>query len=168
MLDRALGLHVQASELTFQHMACRCVIVFVFGVVLVRFADRRFLGGSAGFDVLLGIVLGSVLSRAINGQAPFFPTLGASVVLIVLHRLLGSAACRFHFFSRLAKGSSYVLVSNGQIDRRALHECKMSDDDLDENLRLHGNVPSVAAVAEARLERNGMVSVVKKENVQQG
>jgi uncharacterized membrane protein YcaP (DUF421 family) len=41
---------------------------------------------------------------------------------------------------------------------------KITNDDLDENLRLHGNIASPADVAEARLERNGAVSVVKKRS----
>ncbi len=162
MFDQLLGLHVPAHELTFQHMALRSLVVFAFGVALVRCADRRFLGRNAGFDVLLGIILGSVLSRAINGQASFLPTLGASAVLVLLHRILGTIACRSHVFSRLMKGNAEILVSNGQIDDDALKRNKISRDDLDENLRLNGNAGQARSVFEARLERNGMISVVKR------
>jgi len=161
--DHLLGLHVQAQDLTFEQMAWRTLVVFIFGVVLVRIADRRFLGRNAGFDVLLGFILGSVLSRGINGQAAFFPTLGASAVLIALHHLLGTLACRFDFFSRLVKGDAAVLVRKGKVDRIALRKSKMSDDDLEENLRTNGNVANPSSVVEARLERNGLISVVKNE-----
>lgn len=156
-----LGLQVPPEKLTLLQMGGRTVVVFIFGVILVRVADRRFLGRSAGFDMLLGVVLGSVLSRAINGSAAFFPTLGACALLVGLHHVLGTLACRFHAFSDLVKGNAQVLVRNGKADARAMRKSKISIDDLEENLRLNGNVALPAEVGEARLERNGQVSVVR-------
>jgi uncharacterized membrane protein YcaP (DUF421 family) len=160
-IDELLGLHTAPADLDLQQMAWRALVVFIVGVALVRLADRRFLGRNAGFDMLLGIVLGSVLSRAVNGQAAFFPTLGASALLVLFHRLLGAAACRSHLLSQLIKGQALPLVHDGKADTAALRKAHMSDDDLEENLRLNGNVESVEAVREARLERNGSVSVIK-------
>ena len=161
---RVLGLGVQAGDLQFGHMAARAFIVFTVGVGLARVADRRMLGHSAGFDIMLLVVLGSVLSRGINGQAAFFPTLGASVVLVVLHHIVATAALRSHWFSKLLKGSPRTLVRDGKIDRAELRRSKITVDDLDENLRLNGGVKDAGEVAEARLERNGTVSVVKAKS----
>ncbi len=162
-LDRLLGLSLQSHDLHFSHMALRTLIVFVFAVVLARVGDRRMLGHNAGFDIMLLVILGSVISRAINGQAAFFPSLGASVVLVALHDILGRLAQRSHGFSKLTKGEPRVLVRDGKIDAAELRRSKITPDDLDENLRLNGNLASAADVAEARLERNGSVSVVKKK-----
>lgn len=159
--DRLLGLSRSAGELEFGHMAARALVTFGFGVVLTRLADRRFMGRNAAFDVVLIVVLGSVLSRAINGGAAFFPTLGASAVLVLLHRLLGTLTLKFHAFSELVKGKPETLVRNGVVDHAALRRNKITPVDLDENLRLHGNVRDAGDVAEARLERNGSISVVK-------
>ena len=162
LVDSWLGLHVAPENLTLLQMVARTVVVFIFGVILVRVADRRFLGRSAGFDMLLGVVLGSVLSRAINGSAAFFPTLAACAVLVGLHHVLGTLTCRFHFFSDLVKGNAQVLVRNGRTDPAAMRANKISSDDLEENLRLNGNVAHAGEVGEARLERNGQVSVVRR------
>jgi uncharacterized membrane protein YcaP (DUF421 family) len=167
MVDRLkemLGLDVRPGDLTFGQMAARAVVVFAFGVILVRLADRRFLGRNAGFDVLLGIMLGSILSRAVNGQAAFFPTLGVSAFIVLLHRLLGTAACRSHTLSLLLKGEPKLLVRNGTADRAAMDAAKISSDDLEENLRVNGNVSRVGDVAEARLERDGVISVVQRKD----
>jgi uncharacterized membrane protein YcaP (DUF421 family) len=160
-LDRALGLSLQSHELGFGHMAARCFVVFCLGVILSRVGDRRMLAHNAGFDIVLLVILGSVLSRGINGQAAFFPTLGASAVLVLLHDLLGRLALRFHVVSQWVKGKPDVLVRNGVVDQAAMRRNKITEDDLDENLRLNGNVVGTDDVAEARLERNGSVSVVK-------
>jgi uncharacterized membrane protein YcaP (DUF421 family) len=163
IVDRLLGLSLDANELGFRHMALRSVIVFVFAVMLARLGARRFLAHNAGFDIMVAIILGSVLSRGINGQSAFFPTLGASAVLVALHAVMASMAFRWHGFSQLVKGRPTVLLKDGKIDRRGLAQCKITDHDLEENLRLHGNTCDPSKIAEARLERNGEVSVVKKE-----
>lgn len=160
-LDRLLGLGIDAEELGFRHMAWRTLMVFIVAVALARLGARRFLAHNAGFDIMVAICLGSVLSRAINGQAAFFPTLGASILLVSLHHALATWAFHSHAFSQWVKGRPRVLVRDGKIDRRAMARAKITDDDLDENLRLHGNVDSTDDVLEARLERNGSVSVVK-------
>ena len=101
-----------------------------------------------------------VLSRGVTGQAPFFETLGASAWLVVLHRLLAAIACRSPAVSRLVKGGDIVLVKDGRVRKDALRRADISLDDLNENLRLNA-IARVADVAEARLERNGQISVVK-------
>ena len=159
--DRLLGLGLLPGELHFSHMALRAVIVFCFGVVVARVADRRMLGHNAGFDIMLLVVLGSVLSRGINGQASFFPTLGASAVLVGLHHVIATLALHSHGFSQMLKGRPRVLVRDGRVDHAELRRNKITSDDLDENLRINGSVRDLADVAEARLERNGSVSVVK-------
>jgi uncharacterized membrane protein YcaP (DUF421 family) len=159
-----LGLDLKPDEMGVSHMALRGLVVFFFAVILSRVADRRFLGRNAGFDMMLGIILGSVLSRAINGQAAFIPTLFASAVLVLLHHLLGTAACHSRALSWLVKGKPIVLVQNGRQNETELKRAKITPDDLDENLRINGNERDVAKIAEARLERNGTISVVKSKN----
>jgi uncharacterized membrane protein YcaP (DUF421 family) len=160
-LNGLLGLDLQAHDLGFNHVAWRGFIVFCFGVLLARLADRRMLGHNAGFDIMLLVVLGSVLSRAINGAASFFPTLGVSALLVGLHHVVATIALRSHRFSQLVKGNPIVLVRDGVPDRNAMQRAKITADDLDENLRLNGSVEGTGDVGEARLERNGTISVVK-------
>jgi uncharacterized membrane protein YcaP (DUF421 family) len=160
-VDRILGLGLSPHDLGFGQMAARAVIVFCFAVLLARLGDRRMLGHNAGFDIVLLVILGSVLSRGVNGQAAFFPSLGASAALVLLHDLLGRLAQRWHWFSALTKGRPCVLVRDGKINHAELRRNKITTDDLEENLRLNGNVIEPRDVAEARLERNGSISVVK-------
>jgi len=163
LVDAALGLHVEGKDLHFSHMAWRCLVVFIVALVLARFADRRFMGRSACYDFMLGIILGSVLSRGINGQAPFFPTLGASALLVMLHRVVGALAFHSHRWSVWLKGRECVLVENGRLNDRELQRNHITFDDLCEYLRINRGVTKVEEVARATLERNGTISVVKKQ-----
>jgi uncharacterized membrane protein YcaP (DUF421 family) len=159
----ALGLDLPQNDLTIGHMAARAVVVYVAGLVMARIGDRRFLSKASAFDVILAIVLGSVISRAITGSAPFFPSLAAGLVLVVTHLAFAAAAFRFSPFSKLIKGRARVVVRDGEIDWKALRASHFSENDLLGALRAQAHVEDVGEVAEARLERNGEVSVVKRK-----
>ena len=75
-LETLLGLGRDAAALTFVQISLRGVVVFVAALVIVRFGDRRFLSQKTAFDAVLGFILASMLARAVNGTAAFFPTLG--------------------------------------------------------------------------------------------
>ncbi|HEY4247724.1 MAG TPA: YetF domain-containing protein [Lacunisphaera sp.] len=161
---RLLGLHVVPASLSFSQMALRGLVVFLFGTLIVRLGDRRLLGKNATFDMLLLVILGSVLSRAVNGQAAFLPTLGVSGLLVLFHHLAGVLSCHFPVISKLVKGQARVVIKDGVVDPGELMRCRISPDDLDENLRLNGNVCEIREIKEARLERNGTISVVRRKD----
>src|SRR6266513_5660931 len=70
-----LGLGVDAKELTSLQVSMRGIIVFVATLVMVRIGSKRSLAEKTAFDAALMIIIASVLARAINGSAPFVPTL---------------------------------------------------------------------------------------------
>src|SRR5436190_1935712 len=109
-----LGLGVEPKELTFLQVSLRGVIVFIVTLVMVRLSSKRSLAEKTAFDAALIVIIASVLARAINGSAPFFPTLGIGFILVLLHRLLGLTAYYSHGFGILIKGKAAVLVGNGR------------------------------------------------------
>ena len=46
------------------------------------------MGEATAFDMMLGIMLGSIVSRAITSNAPLVPGLAATATLIALHSVL--------------------------------------------------------------------------------
>src|SRR5438046_672812 len=115
-LGTFLGLGREAAGLTFVQISLRGLIVFVAALVIVRCGDRRFLSQKTAFDVVLGFILASMLARAVNGTAAFFPTLGGGFILVLLHRCLAYWARRSHTFGLLIKGRSDVIVRDGKLD----------------------------------------------------
>jgi hypothetical protein len=65
----------------------RGIIIFLVTLATVRLGHKRSLSRKTQFDAVLLVIFAAVLSRAINGSAAFFATLGGGVVLVVLHRL---------------------------------------------------------------------------------
>src|SRR5712664_609264 len=98
-----LGLNVEPRDLTLTQVSLRGVLVFVAALIMLRVADRRFLAKLSAFDALLGFILASMLARAVNGSASFFPTLGGAFVIVCLHRLLARLAFTYEKFGRLVK-----------------------------------------------------------------
>src|SRR5262249_244209 len=100
-LETFLGLGVEPKDLTFVQISIRGIIVFLATLIMVRFGHKRSLAHKTPFDAVLLVILASVLSRAINGSAAFFATLGGGVVLVLLHRLFAHLAFYSHAFGIL-------------------------------------------------------------------
>lgn len=92
----ALGLDLGSEELTAAQMALRAAVVYAAMVVVVRFGTKRFMGKATAFEVLLGIMLGSVASRGITGNAHLGPALAAACVLLAVHWAFSAIAVRWH------------------------------------------------------------------------
>lgn len=158
-------LGIDVTTLTLWQMALRALIVYVVTLGMVQLlGGRRLIGKHAALDVILGIIFGSVLSRAVNGDAPFFETLGAGAILIGLHWLFAMIAFRSHGFGKLVKGGSPILIDRGEIQWANMRKHGISERDLLESLRLNGQLTGPEHVRTARLERNGDISVIPRHN----
>src|SRR5437868_1182333 len=97
-IEALLGLGVEPKELTFLQVSLRGVIVFIVTLVMVRLSSKRSLAEKTAFDAALIVIIASVLARAINGSAPFFPNLGIWFIPVLLYPPLRLAAFFFHCF----------------------------------------------------------------------
>jgi uncharacterized membrane protein YcaP (DUF421 family) len=158
-----LGLGVEPKELTFLQVSLRGLFVFIVTLMIVRVGHKRSLAQKTAFDAVLLVILASVLSRAINGSASFFPTLGGSLVIVAFHRLLGFAAYRWHGLGVLMKGAPDILVRDGHRDHAAMRRNHISDHDLEEDMRLEAKTEDIGRIRVARVERSGDISFIKKE-----
>jgi uncharacterized membrane protein YcaP (DUF421 family) len=139
------------------------LFIFIIGLAMVRVGDRRSLSEKTAFDAIFIVLLGSMLSRAINGTAPFFTTIGSGVALLLIHRIFAFIAYRSHWFGKLIKGRDEVLVRNGNVDWKAMARSLVSKHDLEEDLRLQAKTEDLAKIKVARLERSGDISFIKAE-----
>ena len=131
---------------------------------MIRLAgDRRFGGKFSDFDVILGITFGSMLSRAINGSAPFLVTIGAGFVLVGMNRLFAFIAGRSQRFNKLISGNSLLLVNNGEINWHNMHKGHVIQTDLQGAIRTNAHLSELSEVKVARLERSGQISVIPTE-----
>lgn len=141
-------------------MAVRTLVVYGSALLLVRFASRRLLAKASAFDVIVAIMLGSILSRAINSAAPLLPTIVAGVTLLFLQGMLAFIARRTRWMGPMVKGGPVLLIEEGRIREEGLRKADLTFEDLIEILRLQINDDDPARVRLAYLERNGKVSVI--------
>jgi uncharacterized membrane protein YcaP (DUF421 family) len=158
-----LGPDGKATELSLLNISLRALIIFVIGLALVRIGDRRSLSEKTAFDAIFIVLVGSMLSRAINGTAPFFTTIASGLVLMLIHRGCAFGACKSHWFGKLLKGQPVTLVRNGKIDRAQMARCLVSEHDFEEDIRLDAKTEDVGMIQLAQLERSGDISFIKKK-----
>src|SRR5437660_4757212 len=128
--ETLLGLSVEPRNLTFVQISVRRIIVFPATLIMVRLGHKRSLAHKTPFDAVLLVILASVLSRAINGSAAFFATLGGGVVLVVLHRIFAHLAYHSHGFGILVKGNPDTIVRDGECDVPVIRGKHVSTHDL--------------------------------------
>jgi uncharacterized membrane protein YcaP (DUF421 family) len=160
-LGDVLGLSLKSDDLGISHMAARAIFGYIILLTIARLGHRRLLDHTSTFDIILGILLGSIASRAITGNAPYYPALAACAVLVAMHAVFAWIGFRSNFFSFLVKGKATVLLRDGKPDREAMRRTHVADDDLVEALRMEGT-DQTDKVAAAHLERNGKITVIEK------
>src|SRR5262245_60384406 len=121
-----------------RQVMARAIVVYLAGLAIIRLGKSRSIGRMTPLDVLLGFVLGSLLSRGITGHASISGTTASSAALVATHWVLTWLACRSHWFGDLVKGRAHVIVENGQpISENMLHH-HISIHDLQEYARNKG------------------------------
>jgi uncharacterized membrane protein YcaP (DUF421 family) len=158
--ETLLGIGVEPRDYTVLQVCIRTLIIFFAALIMIRIADRRFLARKSGFDTLVGFVLASTLSRAINGSAQLLPTIAIGFLVIFIHRGLAKIAFHSDKFSELIKGQPEEVIRDGKLNHAVMARYDLTKGDLIEDVRLLAQLDDFGKVHEARIERNGQISVI--------
>jgi len=137
-------------------VAARAAVVYVGCVLIVRFGKSRLISHATPLDVILGFILGSLLSRGITGHAAISTTLVASTVLVAIHWSITALACYSPSFESLL-----ATPIRGQLRKQHMQTSHVSQEDLAEALRLHA-IKDVSQVDSAYKERNGAINAINR------
>lgn len=162
IFDKILG--IQSDELTTINVLVRTLIAYPIGIALVRLGNRRFAGKMTAYDIIMAIIIGSLLSRSITESQLFLKIMAACFLLIFMHWSFSYIAARSHRFGQLIKGGVVVLIKDGEVSKKALRKCNLSDRDLMERIRLNAQTTDITKIKLATLERNGDISFVLKDD----
>jgi uncharacterized membrane protein YcaP (DUF421 family) len=155
-----LGLN--ADELNVGQMVLRAALTFIVTVAFLRIGDKRLLGKGTAFDVVVSIMIGSVMSRAITSPDALVATWAAGLALILAHSLLAGLAARVDWFGPLIKGNRAVLVENGDVRQDAMKQSGITTTEIEQVMRTNGHEPDLSTIKLATLERDGSISIVPK------
>lgn len=157
-LHAAIG--PDSPHLSWEQESVRAGLIFLAGIAYIRAVGPRTFARGSPLDIVISVVIGSNLSRALTGSAAFVPTLAATGVLVAFHWLFASATRKLPWLGRIVKGAPKTLVRDGRIDASMLARQNLSAGDLEEELRLK-SADGPEQVKLATLERSGQVSVIK-------
>src|SRR6266576_1673245 len=110
----------------------RGVFIYLVVLAIIRLGKSRSIGRISPLDVLLGFILGSLVSRGITGHSSLSGTAGSSAALVAVHWVLTRLACQWHWFGDLVKGHADIIVENGQPRLGSMLHHHISTHDLDE------------------------------------
>ncbi|HEV8286307.1 MAG TPA: YetF domain-containing protein [Chitinophagaceae bacterium] len=150
------------ESLTALQMGVRSFVMFFITLALIRIAGMRIFGKKTAFDNILVIMLGAILARGVVGASPFFSTVAAATVMVIVHKILAILAMKHVWVGKIVKGIHRSLYKNGEINWKNMRIASISKDDLMEGVRLEINSDSLNDVKEAVIEKNGQVSVIKE------
>ena len=153
------------NHLSTAQEAARAVLIFCYGLVLLRLSGPRMFGHWSALDIVITIMVGSALARAMTGSAPLVGTMVAAAVMAFLH--VGAAHCvaRNKKLARIIEGGAVTLIERGCIDNRQRKRSKISEADVCEALREHGidGIDKLADVKRMTLEPSGNLSIIKAD-----
>lgn len=153
------------NHLSAAQEAARAVLIFSYGLVLLRLSGPRMFGHWSALDIVVTIMIGSALARAMTGSAPLPGTMLAAAVMACLHVMLAHWVARNPRLAHLIEGRAVVLIDHGHVDHRARTSNKISESDLHEALRQQGidGEAHLDNVKVMMLEPSGHLSIVKVE-----
>jgi uncharacterized membrane protein YcaP (DUF421 family) len=137
----------------------RAFVVFVFGLILLRLSGRRAFARWSALDIIVSIIIGSSLSRALTGSAPLGGTMLAMILLAFMHWALARAAARSPRFAHMVEGGPAILGQSGTVLENQLRRHNISQTDFNEALRKEG-VADVAQTRQITLEPSGTITVL--------
>jgi uncharacterized membrane protein YcaP (DUF421 family) len=151
------------NHISIAQEAARAVLIFAYGLSFLRLCGPRMFGHWSALDIIISIMVGSALARAMTGSAPLIGTMVAAAVMALLHVTLAHCVARNEKLAHVIEGKSQTLIDHGRIDHGARKRNKISDADLREALREHriDGEEKVANVKRLTLEPSGKLSVVK-------
>jgi uncharacterized membrane protein YcaP (DUF421 family) len=138
LLEWLFGADLPSEPLRLHQVTARALLVYAAGIALVRAGKSRLATRTSSVDLIVGFLLGSLLSRGITGYASLSGTLAASMAIVAAHWLLTRTIMGSRVLGGLFKGHAVPLIVDGELQHEAMRRSHISERDLLETLRLAG------------------------------
>lgn len=145
-------------------LVVRCIIVYVFLILLLRLSGKRQLGQLAPFDLVLLLVLSNSVQNSMNaGDNSLIGGLVSAGVLVGLNYLVSRLTFRSKLIEQIIEGRPQVLIHNGKIFEEVMKRAQLTHHELNAALRDAG-CSYANDVHMAILENTGAISVVPRSD----
>lgn len=143
-------------------MCIRAFVTFFIALIFLRIGGVRIFSRKSSFDMVITIIFGAVLSRVIVGASLFLPTVLATLIMVLIHRVLAWVCFKNKKIAKLLKGEPVKLYYNEKLLKNNLRKATISEDDIMESLRLETERNDYDNIDTIFLETNGRISFIKK------
>ncbi len=143
-------------------LVIRCVVVYVFLIVLLRISGKRQIGQLAPFDLVLLLVLSNSVQNSMNaGDNSLVGGLISAATLVGVNGVFAFVTYRSKKLEALIEGRPQVVIHNGKIYEDVMKRAKLTHHELNAALRDAG-CACASDVHMAILENTGAISVVPR------
>src|SRR5690242_16991235 len=141
----------------------KAVLMYVVALLLLRVGERRTLAQWTSIDFVAAVAVGAIVGRTATAQTASWVTGAVALATIVVaHRIM--SLLRFHpVFNKITDHRIRVLAADGQLRRRQLRMCGLTDNDVLSELRQRG-VFDLSTVKYVIYETKGGITVVPCED----
>ena len=153
------GIFAGAKEIPFWGFAVRAVLLYTALIIATRFMGKRQIGILSGHNYLVAAGIVSLAAvRMVNPEA----SLVSGLVIIFVYAGMNILWSYLDLkWPTAIDRDAIVLVKNGQVLKKNLHQSMVTIDNLLGQLRLKG-AANLSEVVQATLEPTGKISVIKK------
>ena len=141
----------------------RTAVLYFAIIAAVRFMGKRQVSDLQNSELVVTMLMSDIASLAAqNTSQPLLYGVVPMTVLVASEVLLSALMFSSVRIRRLVCGRPIIVVTDGKPDKFELRRLRMSEEDLNEQLR-QADVFSLDEVKLAIVETNGKLSVMKKE-----
>ena len=138
-------------------------IGYFYLLLTIRVLRRRPGAQITPFEFVIVFLMGGIIILATMGDDHSVTnTVGAVMTVGLLHRMMSCWKMRFPTLGAIIDGTPLVLLQNGEWQMEAMRNAHIQDDDVMASARTKG-VRNLSEIKYAVLERNGAISIIKKE-----
>ncbi|HEX3034968.1 MAG TPA: YetF domain-containing protein [Thermodesulfobacteriota bacterium] len=141
----------------------RGTAIYLFLLVLLRFAGRRTLGQLTTFDFVLLLIISEATQQALLGED--FSITNAFLVIMTMIGLdigLSLLKQRFIRLQDWLEGMPIVLIENGRLLKDRMNKERVDEDDILQAAREAQGIERIEQIKYAVLERTGGISIIPK------
>ena len=144
----------------------RTLIVYLVVIISLRIMGKRQLGELQPSDLVITILISNVATISLEDtEVPILHGIIPILELVLFEMIISWISLHSVKVRRWVSGSPKIIIHNGEIDQKVLHDLRFTLDDLMTTLRTNG-IFSPEEVQFAIVEANGTVSILQKPEFQ--
>ena len=139
----------------------RCVVMYVFLLVVFRIAGKRALAKITTFDIVLLLIISETTQQALVGDDHSFTNaFGLIATFIALEIALTKLSLHWPAMDRWLNSRPLIIVRHGHVLEDRMREARVNVDEVLTAARATQGLANLQQIEHAVLECNGEISII--------